>query len=170
MPAGNVTIHRPYSKNFKGEYWYVNAWQSVGIMGDGARCLTGILDAPKTRATAGKLQVVYGRVGKWSATIGWNEAGKSPAGNVALRKKGATKDLDTPYVIPRTKAHTDHYFGSPYLWYYEITGDDLFLKRLKETTRGNPAAIGRGLVHNWSYVLWLAQGGKLPGRKGFADD
>jgi hypothetical protein len=167
MPAGNVTVHRPYSKAFNGEYWYVNAWQSVGILGDGARCLAGILDAPATRDSAEKLKAVYARVGKWSATIGWNQANSAPAGNVGLRRKGAKEPLAKPYILAKKGSGTDHYFGSPYLWYYEITGDTLFLDRLRKTARGNLEAAGQRYLPNWSYVLWLAQGGKLPGRRGF---
>ncbi len=169
MPAGNVTVHRPYSKAFNGEYWYVNAWQTVGIMGDGARCLAGILDAPETKATAGKLKAVYARVGRWSATIGWNETNNAPAGNVALRRKGQAQPLAKPYIQATKGRGTDHYFGSPYLWYYEITGDTIFLDRLGKTARGKVEAAGQRHLPNWSYVLWLAQGGKLPGRKGFAE-
>jgi hypothetical protein len=167
MSAGNVTIHRPYSKVWKGGYWYVNCWQTVGIMGHGARCLAGVLAAPADRDFADRLKKVYSRVGKWSATVGWDAEWNVPAGNVGLRRKGEAKPLEKPYIKAKKSGGTNHYFGNAYLWYYELTGDELFLDRLRRTVRGNVAGASAKMMPNWSYCLWLAQGGKIPGRKGF---
>ena len=167
MPAGNVTIHKPYSKVWKGGYWYVNSWQTVGIMGSGARCLVGILDSPADRDFADRLEKVYARVGKWSATVGWDSEFNIPAGNVGLRRKGEATPLEKPYIKVKKSGGTNHYFGNPYLWYYELTGEQLFLDRLRQTVRGNVLGASAKMTPNWSYCLWLAQGGKIPGRKGF---
>ena len=167
MPAGNVTVHQPYSKTWDGGYWYVNAWQTVGIMGHGARCLAGVLDSPEDRDFADRLKKVYARVGTWSATVGWNANLNAPAGNVGLRRKGENEPLEKPYMDAKKSGGTNHYFGNAYLWYYELTGNELFLERLRQTARGNVAAASAGMMPNWSYCLWLAQGGKIPERKGF---
>ena len=53
------------------------------------------------------------------------------------------------------------------LWYYELTGDELFLDRLRQTVRGNIVGASAEMTPNCSYCLWLAQGGKIPGRDGF---
>ena len=166
MPAGNVTVHRPYSKVWNGQYEYVNAWQSVGVMGDGARCLAGILSAPETRRHAEMLKQMYARVGKWSITTGWESSKHMPAGNVGLRKKGEKEYLEKPYVPPSKGGGSNYYFGSPYVWFYEITGDKQFLDRLAEMTRKDLKGFATRNLPNWSYCLWLAQGGRIPDRKG----
>jgi len=167
MPAGNVTIHQPYSKAWDGGYWYVNCWQTVGIMGNGAKCLTGILDSTEDRDLADRLKMIYVRLGRWSATAGWDTEHNVPAGNVGLRRKGEIKPLAKPYIHAKKSGGTNHYFGNPYLWYYELTGDRLFLDRLRQTARGNVVGASAQMTPNWSYCLWLAQGGKMPGREGF---
>jgi len=167
MPAGNVTVHRPYSKVWEGEYWYVNCWQTVGIMGNGAKCLADIMDSPEHRDFADRLKKTYVRLGKWSATVGWDTEHNMPAGNVGLRRKGETEPLAKPYIRAKKSGGTNHYFGNPYLWYYELTGDRLFLDRLRETVRGDVVGASVQMTPNWSYCLWLTQGGKIPGRGGF---
>ena len=168
-PAGHITIHRPYSKSLKGEYWYVNTWQSVGIMADGARTLVNMLSTPEDQAHADRLIEVYKREGKWSATVAWNEKLKGIVPSVALRKKGAKQPLPKPWFPPDKVMRGGHYFGTPYIWYYELTGDKLFLDRLKAMTGGNVLRHSQGNYRMWSYALWFAQGGQLPGRPGLAE-
>jgi len=166
-PAGHITIHRPYSKSLNGEYWYVNTWQSVGIMADGARTLVAMLSSPEEQNHADRLVEVYKREGKWSATVAWNEKLRGIVPSVALRKKGAKEPLPKPWFPPDKVMRGGHYFGTPYVWYYEISGDTLYLDRLKAMTGGDVARHALGNYRMWSYALWFAQGGKIPGRKGF---
>ena len=55
--------------------------------------------------------------------------------------------------------------GTPMAVYYELTGDRIFVDRLKQMS-GNQSLPDRCMrqLGNWSYSLWLAQGGKIPGR------
>ena len=71
-----------------------------------------------------------------------------------------------PKPIP-TKYGSAFYMGSPITWYYELTGEPIFLDRLKEMA-GSQSLADRCMkvLGNWSYSLYLAQGGKIPGRKG----
>jgi len=99
--------------------------------------------------------------------VGWDAEHNVPAGNVGLRRTGETKPLEKPYIHAKKSGGTNHYFGNPYMWYYELTGDRLFLDRLRRTARGNVVGASAEMTPNWSYCLWLAQGGKIPGREGF---
>ena len=173
MAAGNITIHRPYSKAFNGRYTYANVWQSVGIMGDGARCIVGLLSTKADQPHADKLAKAYARQGKWAITKCWNESGHGPAADAGLQKVGTKEWLDPPYLNPRSNTG-GFYIGSPYAWYYEISGDRQFLDRLVENCGGD---IERryfrpksNKVGNWVYPIWLAQGGKIPGRGGLKND
>ncbi|KKK60387.1 hypothetical protein LCGC14_3024880, partial [marine sediment metagenome] len=59
------------------------------------------------------------------------------------------------------------YMGTPLTWYYELTGEQIYLDRLKEMAgKGSLAQRASRDMGNWSYALYLAQGGKIPGRKG----
>ncbi len=169
MAAGNITIHRPYSKAFKGQYTYANVWQSVGIMGDGARCIVGMLSTKADQPRADKLAQAYARQGKWAITKCWNESGHGPAADAGLQKVGTKEWLDPPYLNPKSNTG-GAYIGSPYAWYYEISGDKQFLDRLVENCGGDiekrhfrPRS---NKIGNWVYPIWLAQGGKIPGRQG----
>ena len=89
--------------------------------------------------------------------------------SVALKKKGAKEPLPKPWFPPDKVMRGGHYFGTPYVWYYELTGDKLFLDRLKAMTGGNVLRHSLGNYRMWSYALWFAQGGQLPGRPGLAE-
>ena len=59
----------------------------------------------------------------------------------------------------------DFYLGSPLAWYYELTGERIFLERLNEMAGDQGlAARSSEQLRNWSYSLWLAQGGRIPSR------
>ena len=163
---GNITLHKPFAKTFDPNYWFANSWQTVGIMGDGARCMAKILDSPANRAAAEQLASIYGREAKWYITAGWNEQANAVASNIGLRRKGEKDWLDKPYIPTKKVQRGGYYFGSPFTWYYEITGDELFLQRIKQMSGGNVKAHAAKTLKMWSYALWLAQGGKIPGRKG----
>ncbi len=164
MPAGNITLRGPSGKAFGGAYWFTTGWEEGAIMADGARAVVNILSAPETESHAKRMKEVYARVGRWVATKGWNAQSHSPGFHIALRAKGAKEMLDKPIA----KGGCSFYMGSPMTWYYELTGDDIFLKRLREMSGDKGlAAQSMRTLGNWSYALYLAQGGKIPGRKGW---
>jgi len=161
-PAGNVTLRAPFSKAFKGQYVFVTPWEEGAILADGARSVINILSSPADRDQADAMKKVYARVGRWMASAGWNKAGNAPGFQVGLRKKGEKEWLKNP-VYEGTSAF---YMGTPFVWYYELTGEKVFLDRLKAMAgkRSLEAAALKNLG-NWSYALYLAQGGRVPGRK-----
>jgi len=157
MPAGNVTFRGANAKAFQGKYDFTTAWEEGGIMADGARCVVKMLDAPDTRADAEVMKGVYARVGRWIATKAWDDKANSPAFFVGLRERGAKEMLD----VPVTSGSAAFYMGSPLAWYYELTGEKVFLDRLHQMS-GPPGLAARSLreLGNWSYSLYLAQTGK----------
>lgn len=167
-PDGVIAIHKPFSKILNGEYWAVHTWQSVGIVADGTRCAVGILSSPENQKCADGLQQAYARFGKWATTVGWVKDLNGPSSAVGLRLKDAKADLPQPYVRD-DKISSSNYFGSPYAWFYEITGEKHFLDRISDMAGGHveATALKRNMLPMWSYALWLAQGGRIPGREAF---
>jgi len=164
MPAGNVTFRGPSGKAFKGEYWFTTAWEEGAILADGARCVVNMLSSPEDAELAERMKAVYRRVGKWTVTDAWNDRAHAPGFHVALRKKGQKRLLERP--IP--SGGCAFYMGSPLTWYYELTGEKIYLDRLREMGGGAPP-VQRAMrtLGNWSYCLYLLQGGKIPGREGW---
>jgi len=158
-PGGNVTLRAPFSKAFKGQCFFVTPWEEGAILADGARSVINILSSPADRDQAEAMKKVYARVGRWMASTGWNKAGNAPGFQVGLRKKGQKEWLKQP-VYEGTSAF---YMGTPFVWYYELTGEKVFLDRLKAMAgKQSLAAASRKNLGNWSYVLYLAQGGRVP--------
>ncbi len=164
MPAGNISFRRATAKAFKGAYDFTTAWEEGAILADGARCVVEILSAREHAGLPEAMKKTYADVGRWIATKAWNPAANAPAFHVGLRKKGAKEFLERPELA----GGAAFYMGSPFAWYYELTGEQIFLDRLKQMAgrKGLPARAARDLG-NWSYSLYLAQGGRIPGRKGF---
>jgi len=160
MPPGNVSIRSPSDKAFGGRYWFTTGWEEGAIMADGARAVVAMLSSRSDAKYAETMKDVYRRVGKWIATQAWNESIHSPPFHIGLKDKETGKFLDKPV----GDSPCDFYLGSPLAWYYELTGEKIFLDRLNEIAgdRGL-AARSRQQLRNWSYTLWLAQGGEIPG-------
>ena len=161
MPPGNVTIRHPSQKAFGGKYWFTTGWEEGAIMADGARVVVAMLSSHGDAEHARMMKDVYRRVGRWIAIQAWNEDIHSPPFHIGLKDKDTGKFLDKPV----GDSPCDFYLGSPLVWYYELTGEKIFLDRLGEMA-GAPGLAARSCqqLHNWSYSLWLAQGGKIPGR------
>jgi len=134
----------------------------VLLYADGARCMVQMLDSPDDAAGAQTLKEVYARVGKWTATAAWDAKKHSVGFFVGVRLKDEKDALDKP-VLANT---ADFYMGTPFAWYYELTGDKLFLDCMTEMAGGNLKAYClRNLYEgNWTYCLWLLEGGRIPGR------
>lgn len=166
MPGGNVSLRSPNTKAINGQYWFTTGWEEGAIMADGARSVVNILDAPPTEDLARKMEQVYKRVGKWIVTQGWNEQAHAPAFFIGVREKGGKDTLKQAV----THGDAAFYIGSALAWYYELTGDTIFLDRLNEMS-GDQGVAKRsmGLLSKWSYSMWLAQGGKIPGREGLGE-
>ena len=160
MPAGNVSFKRASTHAFNKQYDYTSSWEEGGIMTDGARSVMNIL-AAEDPAAAENLRNVYVRVGQWIAHKAWNDGGKAFGFRVGLRKVGATELLEQPV----TSGSCNFYMGTPMAVYYELTGDPVFVERLKQMS-GTMSVSDRCMkeLGNWSYALWLAQGGRIPGR------
>ncbi len=160
MPAGNVSFKRASTHAFKKQYDYTSSWEEGGILTDGARSVMNIL-AAEDPAVFENLQSVYGRVGQWIAHKAWNADRRAFGFRVGLRKVGTTELLEQP----ATSGSANFYMGTPMAVYYELTGDRIFIDRLKQMS-GNQSLPDRCMreLGNWSYSLWLAQGGKIPGR------
>ena len=161
--VGNVTMRGPSGKAFKGAYWFTTGWEEGAIIPDGMRAVMKMLESREDQAVAERLKVVYGKVGKWIMDKAWNKAINSPGFHIALMEKGKK----TPMPMPMSSGHgCGFYLGTPTVWYYELTGDKVFLDRLKAMSGGKGlAARSKATLGNWSYALWLAQGGKIPGRE-----
>ncbi|MBC8874155.1 MAG: hypothetical protein H8E44_32350 [Planctomycetes bacterium] len=156
MPPGNVTIRNPSDKAFGGKYWFTTGWEEGAIMADGARAVVAMLSSPNDAEHAQTMKDIYRRVGNWIATDAWNEDIHSPPFHIGLKDKETGKFLDKPV----GDSPCDFYLGSPLAWYYELTGDKLFLDRLNEMSGDQGlAARSRQQLRNWSYSLWLAQSG-----------
>jgi hypothetical protein len=161
MPACNISLRHATGKAFGGKYDFTTAWEEGAILADGARSVVHVLSSPAHTALARQMKAVYARVGRWTATAAWNGEVSAPAFLVGLRKKGE-KELLATYVHNGSAAF---YMGSPFAWYYELTGEKLFLDRLNEMAGAQ--GLRRRAVRelgNWSYALYLAEGGKVPGR------
>lgn len=152
----NVTIRNPSDKAFGGKYWFTTGWEEGAIMADGARAVVAMLSSPNDAEHAQTMKDIYRRVGKWIATQAWNEDIHSPPFHIGLKYKETGKFLDKPV----GDSPCDFYLGSPLAWYYELTGDKLFLDRLNEMS-GDQGLAGRSRqqLRSWSYSLWLAQRG-----------
>ena len=161
MSGGNVTLRPPFAKAFRGKYWFTTGWEEGAIMASGAKAVVAILSSTENAKHAQTMKDVYARSGRWTATKGWDQKSHSPGFHIGLKPKGATEFLDDPV----TTGSTSFYMGTPMAWYYELTGEQIFLDRLKEMA-GNRSIARRAMgdLGNWSYALWLAQGGKIPGR------
>ncbi len=161
MAAGNVTFRAPSSKAFNGEYWFTTGWEEGAILADGARAVVNTLSTPEHAEQAEAMKAIYRKVGRWTVSSAWNENAASPGFHVGLRKKGQQELLDTPV----TAGGCAFYMGTPLTWYYELTGERVFLERLKQMAgkEGLPERCRRDLG-SWSYALYLAQGGRIPWR------
>jgi len=182
MPGGNVTLRPPSFKAESGlhaergtkpgpdgpKYWFTTGWEEGAINADGARCMVEMLSSPADAELAETLKKVYARVGRWTATTGWDDKRHTLAFFIGVRLKGEEDVLDKP-VLANT---ADFYMGTPFGWYYELTGERLFLDRMKEAARGNLRAYClRDLYEgNWTYSLWLLEGGRIPGRAPMSAD
>ena len=182
MPGGNVTLRPPSGKAESGlhaergtkpgpddpKYWFNTAWEEGAVNADGARCMVEMLSSPADAKLAETLKKVYARVGKWTATVGWDYKRHTLAFFVGVRLKGEKDVLDKP-VLAQTGTF---YMGTPFAWYYELTGEKLFLDRMKEATRGKLRAYCLRDMYegNWTYSLWLVEGGRIPGRKPMPGD
>ncbi|MHC4715683.1 MAG: hypothetical protein ACYS5V_01820, partial [Planctomycetota bacterium] len=160
MPAGNVTFKRANTHAFRKQYDFTSSWEEGGILTDGARSVMNIL-AAEDPAAAEKLKKVYARVGQWIAHKAWNDQRKAFGFRVGLRKVGTAELLEQPV----TSGSANFYMGTPMAVYYELTGDRIFIDRLRQMS-GNASVSDRCMreLGNWSYSLWLAQGGRIPGR------
>ena len=161
MPGGNVTLRAPSNHAFKKGYWWTSAWEEGGILADGARSVVSILDAPETAESAEQMRQVYRAVGKWTVTAAWDDRIHSPGFRVGLRRAGEATMLEKPV----TAYDCTFYMGTPLAWYHELTGERIYLDRLREMA-GGPTLSERCMkqLGNWSYALWLAQGGTIPVR------
>ena len=129
----------------------------------GARSVVNILDSPETAELSETLEQVYKRVGKWIAVAAWDDKVHSPGFRVGIRRAGEKAILPKP----ATAYNCSFYMGTPFTWFYELTGEKIHLDRLREMS-GNGTLAQRCMkqLGNWSYALWLSQGGKIPGRSG----
>ena len=182
MPGGNVTLRPPSGKAESGlhaargtkpgpdgpKYWFTTAWEEGAVNADGARCMVEMLSSPADAALAETLKKVYARVGKWTATVAWDEKAHNLAFFVGVRLKGEKDVLEEPVLVNSGS----FYMGTPFAWYYELTGDKLFLDRMKEVARGKLKAYCLRDMYgdNWTYPLWLLEGGRIPGRKPMAKE
>jgi hypothetical protein len=122
-----------------------------------------ILSGSDNAALAEQMKAIYARVGPWTVTAAWNDKARSPGFHVGLRRKSEKELLDKPV----TSGGCAFYMGTPLAWYYELTGEQIFLDRLKEMAgQAGLAQRAEKDLGNWSYALYLAQGGKIPGRPG----
>ena len=177
MPGGNVQSSYPTGKALVKSYLIkpedkdalaayqkthilVRGWEDAGIMANGARGVVNILSSPTNQKLADKMKQVYAKAIRWNLTTGWHERTQSPGFIIVVSKSGEGKTI--PFGQP-----TSFMMGSTITWGYELTGDKFFLKKL-EACAGKRGVAGMAMRHpnlgNWSYALWLTQGGKIPGR------
>ncbi|KKM64444.1 hypothetical protein LCGC14_1501350 [marine sediment metagenome] len=172
MPAGNVQAmfasgkalikaglvkvgDKDAVKAYQKTHFLVRGWEDAGILADGARCEVFMLSSPADREVAEQLKAISARVAKWNATAGWQDKTNSPGFIIAVPKSGTGK------TIPFGQG-TSFYLGSPFTWFYELTGDELYLKRIREMAgKRGIKGMAKRYPGNWSYALWLAQGGKM---------
>ena len=172
MPAGNVQNKPivdkalvksgvPADTDLPAGSYLVRCWEDAGIVADGARAVTEILSDPAHRPLADQLKQAYGGVGRWSATRGWNPKCNTPAFLVIVPGDNPAKTV--PVGQP-----SSFNMGSTFAWYYEVTGDEMFIEKMKAMAGTKPFDLFcKQYLGNWSYSLWLAQGGKIPGREGW---
>ena len=164
--VGNVTMRGPSGKAFRGAYWFTTGWEEGAIIPNGMRAVMKMLESPEDQAHADRIRKVYARVGKWVMDTAWNDKINSPGFTIALMEKGKK----TPMPKPISKGGCGFYLGTPVTWYYELTGDKVFLDRLRAMSGGKGlAARAKATLGNWSYALWLAQGGEIPEREGLKE-
>ena len=107
------------------------------------------------------MKKVYIRVGRWTVTAAWNDKARAPGFHVAPRK-ARQKELPPRSI---TAGGCAFYMGGPLAWYYELTGERIFLDKLYELAGElTLARRARRALGNWSYVLYLARGGHIPAR------
>ena len=177
MPSGNVQSSYPTGKALIKSYFIkpenkaalaayqkthvlVRGWEDAGVMANGARTVANILASPANQEYADKMKKVYAKVIRWNLTAGWHERTQSPGFIILVPKSGKGKTI--PFGQP-----TSFMMGSTITWGYELTGDKFFLDKLTACA-GKRGVAGMAMRHpnlgNWSYALWLTQGGKIPGR------